>query len=84
MTARVQVIKEVSKQFPGGDWTLCLQWCLYVYDGGTSEHGYRFIWRRSDGSLQAARGQARLPSVKDIDELIAAAREEGWDEYQGD
>ena len=48
---RVQVIKEVKKD-DGGPWKLCLQWCLYVYDDGTSENGYRFIWRKPDGSLQ--------------------------------
>ena len=84
MANRVQVIKEASKGFEGGDWRLCFQWCLYVYDNGTSEHGYRFIWRKENGNLQGARGQARIPSVRDIDDLVAKARVEGWANYDGD
>jgi hypothetical protein len=43
-------------------WRLCLQWARYQYDDKSEpETGYRFIWRRPDGSLQPARGQARIP-----------------------
>jgi hypothetical protein len=82
MSARVQVIREVLRGEPGY-WRLALQWGLYVYENGTSDYGYRFIWRRPDGSLQPARGQARLPSVHVIEELIARARAEGWGEHEG-
>jgi len=61
-----------------GDWALCLQWGKYVYDDGTEEEGYRFIWRKDSGNLQPARGQARLPSLKVAELLIQAAREAGW------
>jgi len=42
--ARVQVINEAEHDFddPKG-WKLLFQWCLYVYDDGRSEKGYRFI-----------------------------------------
>jgi hypothetical protein len=35
-----------------------------VDDGGSLEEGFGFIWRRPNGSLQGARGQARRPSLK--------------------
>lgn len=81
-SARVQVLEEVSKKM-GSDWKLCLQWCRYIYDNGELQQGYRFIWRRPDGSLQAARGQARIPSIKIARELIAKAEGEGWGKNEG-
>jgi hypothetical protein len=81
--ARVQVIHETTSGQPG-QWRLVFQWCMYVYDDGNHEHGYRFIWRRDDGSLQAARGQARLPSSKAIKELVQKAKDEGWGDLVGD
>ena len=64
--------------YPPGDWQLFLQWVLYVYEDGTSENGYRYIWRRPDGSLQPARGQARIPSLRVAQDLMARATQEGW------
>lgn len=62
-----------------GQWQLCFQWCTYVHeDDSPNEDGYRFIWRRPDGSLQAARGQARIPSAADILALLHLAAREGW------
>jgi hypothetical protein len=79
MPARVQVIHEAPKpEETEGDCALHLQWCLYVYEKGKSEYGYRFIWRRANGHLQPARGQARIPSIKDMEELIRRAKKEGW------
>ena len=77
--ARVQWTdtKEVQTTAPDG-YRLCLQWCRYIYDDGTMQEGYRFIWRRPDGSLQAARGQARLPSLALAEQLISEARRRGW------
>jgi len=61
------------------DWRLCFQWCTYQYDDGRpEEQGYRFIWRRPDGSLQPARGQARIPSAADIFDLLRLAARDGW------
>lgn len=74
---RVVKINEAQKGVKG-DWVLCLQWCRYEFEDGTEQHGYRFIWRRPNGTLQAARGQARIPSIPDILELIAEAIKGGW------
>jgi len=51
---------------------------------GESEHGYRFIWCRDDGSLQPARGQARIPSVAKIERLATAAQQAGWGNLRGE
>jgi 3-hydroxyisobutyrate dehydrogenase-like beta-hydroxyacid dehydrogenase len=48
------------------------------------QYGYRFIWLRPDGSLQATRGQARLPSFAAVERLFAAAKAEGWGDQDGD
>lgn len=75
--ANVDILKEV-KTGEKEKWNLCFQWCKYKYDDGDSNYGYRFIWRRPDGSLQAARGQARIPSFADMNELIEKAAKDGW------
>lgn len=86
MATKVQVLKEVSINHSGG-WKLCFQWCRYCYDKKAiddheypiCETGYRFIWRYPDNNnLQAARGQARLPSVAAINQLTAMAIAAGW------
>lgn len=74
--ARVQIIHETSLQT--GGWRLCLQWGRYIYDDGGMEEGYRFIWRKPGGNLQAARGQARIPSKAVADRLWAQAEAAGW------
>ena len=53
---RVIVINETKLGKPD-DWNLCFQYCRYEYgdDDNTEENGYRFIWRRPDGSLQIGR-----------------------------
>lgn len=81
-TARVQVIAEVAEG-SNGAWRLCFQWCRYIYADGTMQEGYRFIWRRPDGSLQAARGQARIPSIKVARELMQHAEAAGWGMNEG-
>jgi len=87
MAARVQVIHEArlpgDKEREKDQWTLAFQWCLYVYDDGTSENGYRFIWRRPGGNLQAARGQARIPSIQHAEALMQVAKDEGWGDLEG-
>ena len=83
--ARVQIINEVpTPEEEPGHWVLHLQWCRYFYDDGNMEHGYRFIWRRPDGALQPARGQARIVSLDQAEDLIAQARKLGWGDYLGD
>lgn len=84
---RITVFEEV--QLPKGEddqkWVLCFQWGRYDYgDGAEAQRGYRFIWRRPDGSLQAARGQARIPSLDDIRILTNMATEAGWGHHNGD
>jgi hypothetical protein len=81
-TARVQVIQE-AVHGSDGDWRLCFQWCRYIYGEGTMQEGYRFICRRPEGSLQAARGQARIPSLKIARKLMDEAVEEGWGKNDG-
>jgi hypothetical protein len=78
--ARFQIFNEVSK--PAKEekdvWKLYFQQGKYIYDNDESEEGYRFIWRRPDGTLQAARGQARIPNKKELLELLDLASVEGW------
>lgn len=75
----VSIKKEVPQRTSkDDDWTLHFQKVVYHYGDGTSEEGFRFIWRRPDGSLQAARGQARIPGKNDLMSLIAQAEEQGF------
>jgi hypothetical protein len=87
--ARVQVINQATAHSNPAptDWTLWFQWCRYFYDDGRMNYGYRFIWKRPQaegGSLQAARGQARIPSVRVLEQLVMQARAEGWGNYDAD
>lgn len=81
---RVQVFHEACPGRNRGDWALALQWAMYAYEDGEMEYGYRFIWRRADDSLQAARGQARIPSMRKLKQLIKIAESEGWGNYDSD
>lgn len=56
---------------------LAFEDCRYIYDNGTFDDGYRFIWK-IDGKRMAHRGQARLPSKKVIQELLDQAEKQGW------
>lgn len=80
----VIVLEEVSAT-RDDDWALCYQWCRYVYADKSREFGYRFIWRMpGSGNLQAARGQARLPSADLIRALLNRADEGGWGDKKAD
>jgi hypothetical protein len=79
--ARVHVLKETTND-AAGDWQLWFQWCRYELDDGT-QYGYRFIWRKPDGALQAARGQARIPSTEVGKALMDTAIAEGWGNRDG-
>jgi hypothetical protein len=81
--ARVHMLKE-TRLYPPGDWQLCFQWCRYDLDEEGIQFGYRFIWRRPDGDLQAARGQARIPSITSARGLMDRAVAEGWGDRDGD
>ena len=79
---RVQIRNEVKlstlRNEASPEWDLCFQLCRYIYDDDGMDEGYRFIWRRPNGNLQAARGQARIPSIKIMNELANRAIKEGW------
>jgi hypothetical protein len=80
---RVQVINEVCDEAAPGAWRLCFQWCRSVdLDEGNTYTGFRFIWRRPDGSLQAARGQARLLSIAQGKRLMQHAEAAGWGQHE--
>jgi hypothetical protein len=75
---QVKIHNEVRSGSEGGR-QLCFQWVTYTYDNGApSEQGYRFIWRRQNGKLQPARGQARIPSAAHLFELLQRATRDGW------
>ncbi|WP_027128547.1 hypothetical protein [Fusobacterium perfoetens] len=80
--AHVNVIKETRKFNQLGIWDLAFQYCEYIYDDGTSEYGYRFIWITPEGKLQPARGQARILSISDILNLVSQSLQEGWGNIQ--
>ncbi|MFJ5692109.1 hypothetical protein [Providencia stuartii] len=82
MATRVHVIDSVEDKH--GDWTLCFQYCVYDYGDNTKDYGYRFIWKKPDGKLQAARGQARIPDIDTITRLIEKAKRLGWAYKGGD
>lgn len=77
--ARVRVIKEATCTDPRAT-SLCFQWCQYLYDDGSSEYGFRFVWRGENGNILPLRGQARIPSMKVIEGFIKQAVKEGWAE----
>jgi len=76
--AWVKILNEVPGEQANSEWQLCFHECRYHYDDGSTEDGYRFIWRRPDGSLQAARGQARIPSAGALFDLLRQAEAAGW------
>lgn len=76
-SAKVEIHNEVKAK-ADSDWILAFQYCTYIYDDGSTQDGYRFIWRRPNDSLQAARGQARIPSVPVALKLIGEAVKRGW------
>lgn len=75
--ANVIIHRQVPENTNSGEWTLCFQKVTYHYDDGSAQDGFRFIWRRPDGTLQAARGQARIESYERIMALINQAKEKG-------
>lgn len=76
--AWVEFHKEVPMQLKIADWNLCFQKVTYHYDDGSTQDGFRFIWRRLDGSLQAARGQARIETYEQMMDLIEQAKQAGF------
>ena len=76
--ALVNIHRQVPENAKSGEWTLCFQKVTYHYDDGSTQDGFRFIWRRPDGSLQATRGQARIESYEQMMALINQAKEDGF------
>ena len=76
--AYIQIHRQVPENANSGEWTLCFQKVSYHYDDGSTQDGFRFIWRRPDGSLQAARGQARNETYEQMMALINQAKEDGF------
>ena len=76
--ALVNIYRQVPENAKSGEWTLCFQKVSYHYDDGSTQDGFRFIWRRPDGSLQAARCQARIESYEQMIVLINQAKEDGF------
>ncbi|PFF33973.1 hypothetical protein CN327_12100 [Bacillus cereus] len=81
----MQVINEIAydENAIGTAWVLCLQWCRFIYNDGTMQMGFRFIWRREAGTLQAARGQARIPDLDMAATLMQKAKDLGWGHNTG-
>ena len=76
--AKVEVLHD-ARWGEKGKWVLHYQWCRWAYTNGSEpQSGYRFIWYRPDGTKQAARGQARIPSAAALRALLAIAKKEGW------
>ena len=76
--ATVEILKQVEDEKIDGGWQLCFQSCIYHLDDNETKTGYRFIWRKPDGKLQAARGQARIPDAATLIRLTEKAKAEGW------
>jgi len=75
--AHVKVLNEVPTTKSEG-WQLCFQECIYQNDENDENNGYRFIWRRPDGTLQAVRGQTRIGFANEMLKLMCLAQEAGW------
>lgn len=78
MKSKIKIIEEVPKKLKIKDWNLCFQWCQYLYDNGENEYGYRFIWRDENNKLKPQRGQARIPSLTEMQNLLDEAKSDGW------
>lgn len=80
----VEVLHEVHREIcdvaheEDKGFELYFEECVYHYSSGITEHGYRFIRRKPNGRMQSARGQACIPTIKMIHELLQDAENEGW------
>ena len=79
MKSHVKIKNEVPYIQRDGKRHLHFQECVWEYDNGHApEYGYRFIWRDGNGKLLCHRGQARIPSKTEMDNLISLAKQAGW------
>ena len=75
------ILKEVEHDFGDPDGVLKLQHCLYAYDGGGTDYGYRFIWQ----PLKSEKGEhKRVLSIAAVKTLIEKAKREKWEECVSD
>ena len=79
MQTRVLVYDQIKQHDRPDEWCLIFQRVRYVYENGEAEEGFRFIWMRPNGTLQAARGQARIPSLSTALWFIQQAEARGWE-----
>lgn len=85
MAARYHIIHETTEGKPKEEWNLCFQWGRYIYEDGSNEMGYRFIYRYPPNhNLQPARAQARLISINQIEKLLQQSKDEGWGDLSGE
>ena len=79
MESHVVIKNEVPDIIKDSKRHLYFQKCQWVYNNGhPAEEGFRFIWRDGNGKLLCHRGQARIPSKSDMDNLIILAKQAGW------
>jgi hypothetical protein len=75
MSNKVKILASIEAVSQHIKATLCYQYCEYQYEDGTSDFGYRFIWKTT--RLLSHRGQARL-CPETIVSLMNAAQSLGW------
>lgn len=71
-----EVPVEIGPDYEG--WTLWFQKGMYLMDDGKAYGGYRFIWKDPQGHLLPQRGQARIPTIKQMEYALKMAKERGW------
>ena len=77
MNTWVEILNE-EKLPGGGGYHICFQNVIYHYANGTTDYGFRFIWRKPGGNLLSSRGQARIPDAVTLKRLLAKAKSAGW------
>lgn len=75
-SAKITYDKEINEPTHSG-WKLCFQRITIHHNDGRKEYGYRFIYRRPNGSLQG-RGAALIPNATFLQKLTDRAKSEGW------
>jgi hypothetical protein len=73
------VLHEVRLPEKGNGYQLCLPYGFWHHDDQPREEGYRFMWRHH-GAIQPNMGQPRIPSLRQVRELMSPAEQEGWAE----
>lgn len=81
----VEVICEVScaiediGEYGEAGTKLCLQKCVYHYDSGIVEQGYRFIRRSPKSGVHPRRGQTCIPTIAMARKLLDLMEEKAED-----